>query len=242
MLSTLWLGKCPVTKYNKYVPVYKKVNKNFFKKWTEDMAYVLGFFAADGYMTINKRGAHFWNIQINDKELLEEIKKVIKSEHKISVRIKTKKREKTSYRLQIGSKEMYGDLYNLGMRQNKTKSLTVPKIPDKYFYHFVRGYFDGDGNVWSGLVHKSRKTSTVVIQTTFTSCSKNFLQNIRDKLGENNIKKGVLRKGKGNFYRLVYSIYGSLNLYSFMYNRLGTSKLFLKRKKDVFERYIKLRL
>lgn len=206
------------------------------------MAYVLGFFAADGYMTENKRGAHFWNIQINDKELLEEIKKTIKSEHKISVKIRKKKEEKISYRLQIGSKKMYNDLYNLGMRQNKTKSLTVPKVPDNFFCHFVRGYFDGDGNVWSGLIHKSRKTSTISIQTVFTSCSEIFLQKIRDELEKNNIKRGVLRKGKGNFYRLVYSIYDSLNLYSFMYNKLGASNLFLKRKKDVFERYMKLRL
>lgn len=97
------------------------------------MAYILGFFAADGYMTLNKRGAHFWNIHINDKKLLMEIKKTIGSEHKISLRVKKRKEDKISYRLQIGSKEMYNDLYDLGMRQNKTKSLAVPNIPDKFF-------------------------------------------------------------------------------------------------------------
>jgi len=54
-----------------------------------------GFFAADGYMTVNKRGGHFWNIQIKDKDLLEKIKKSIKSEHKISLRIKTRREEKS---------------------------------------------------------------------------------------------------------------------------------------------------
>lgn len=206
------------------------------------MAYILGFFAADGYMTLNKRGAHFWNIHINDKKLLMEIKKTIGSEHKISLRVKKRKEDKISYRLQIGSKEMYNDLYDLGMRQNKTKSLAVPNIPDKYFCHFVRGYFDGDGNVWSGLIHKNRRTSTLSIQTVFTSCSKNFLESINDKLEKHGIKKGVLKKGKGNFYRLTYSIYGSLKLYSFMYNGLYTSKLFLGRKRVIFERYIKVRV
>lgn len=224
------------------MPIYKNVNKNFFKKWTPEMAYILGFFAADGYMTLNKRGAHFWNIHINDKKLLMEIKKTIGSEHKISLRVKKRIEDKISYRLQIGSKEMYNDLYDLGMRQNKTKSLTVPNIPDKYFCHFVRGYFDGDGNVWSGLIHKNRRTSTLSIQTVFTSCSKNFLQSINDKLEKHGIKKGVLKKGKGNFYRLTYSVYGSLNLYSFMYNGLYTSKLFLDRKRVIFERYIKMRV
>ena len=224
------------------MPIFKKVNKNFFKKWSPNMAYVLGFFAADGYMTLNKRGAHFWNIQINDGELLKEIRKSIQSEHKISVRVKTRKEEKTSYRLQIGSREMYNDLYNLGMRQNKTRSLTVPKVSNRYFCHFVRGYFDGDGNVWMGGINKERKTLHLTIQTIFTSCSKKFLQKIKDNLERNNIQKGILRQGKGNFYRLTYSVCNSLKLYDFMYNNIGTSKLFLKRKKDVFERYIKMRL
>jgi len=222
------------------MPIYRKVNKDFFKKWTPEMAYVLGFFAADGYMTLNKRGAHFWSIHITDKLLLEEIKKSIKSEHKISIKIK-KDNEKTGYRLQIGSKEMYNDLYNLGMRQNKTKSLAVPKVPNKYFNHFVRGYFDGDGNVWVGYVHKERKTRLRTIRTIFTSCSEIFLQGIKNKLEDNNIQKGVLRKGKGNYYTLTYSVLSSLKLYDFMYNDLGISKLLLNRKKVIFERYIKMR-
>lgn len=205
------------------------------------MAYVLGFFAADGYMTANNRGAHFWNIQINDKELLENIKRAISSDHKISVRVKKRSKEYVSYRLQIGSKEMYDDLYKLGMRQNKTKSLAVPNVPNRLFCHFMRGYFDGDGHVWLGYMHKKRKTQTLVIQTVLTSCSKGFLQEIKYKLEENGLHKGVLSKGKGNYFRLVYSINGSLNLYDFMYN-VEVGDLFLPRKKMVFEKFIKMRL
>ena len=51
------------------------------------MAYLLGFFAADGYITLNKRGANFWCIEITDKDLLYKIKDTIESEHKISERI-----------------------------------------------------------------------------------------------------------------------------------------------------------
>jgi len=54
------------------------------------MAYVLGFFAADGYITVNKRGGQFWCIQITDKELLENIKKVISADHNISIRLPRK--------------------------------------------------------------------------------------------------------------------------------------------------------
>jgi len=205
------------------------------------MAYVLGFFAADGYITVNKRGGQFWCIDITDRKLIERIKLVINAEHKISVR-KRGSGIYTSYRLQIGSIEMCDDLRRIGYSERKTKSLSVPSVPNKYLSHFVRGYFDGDGNVWTGWIHKERKTKTLVIRTVFTSCSRNFLREIRERLELFDIKRGVLRQGGGNYYRLTYSVFGSLKLSDFMYNNQNTSSLFLKRKRDVFERYKKMRL
>jgi hypothetical protein len=52
------------------MPIFKTKNENFFKNWTPEMAYVLGFFTADGSMIRNKRGAHFIEFQITDKNLL----------------------------------------------------------------------------------------------------------------------------------------------------------------------------
>ena len=204
------------------------------------MAYVLGFFAADGYITVNRRGGQFWCIDIGDRKLIEEIRTSIEAEHTISIRERGGGKYIT-YRMQIGSGEMCDDLRRIGYSERKTRNLTVPHIPSKYFSHFVRGYFDGDGNVWSGMVHKSKKTYSLAIQTVFTSCCLGFLEEMRKRLEIINIERGVLRQGKGNYYRLVYSTLNSLKLYDFMYNNLGTSKLFLKRKKDVFEKYKRLK-
>jgi len=33
------------------VPIHRNVNKDFFKKWTPEMAYVLWLLDADGYIT-----------------------------------------------------------------------------------------------------------------------------------------------------------------------------------------------
>jgi len=204
------------------------------------MAYILGFFAADGYITVNRRNGQYWCIQIKDGELLNEIKKTIKSTHTISLR-KSKENANDLFRIQIGSIEMCDDLRRLGFNENKTKNMSIPKVPNKYFIDFVRGYFDGDGNVWVGLVKKGKNTRSWVIQTAFTSCSYNFLEKLRLRLDQIDVKKGVLRKTKKNAYRLVYSVFGSLKLYKLMYNRLYGSKLYLNRKKRVFEKYIKMK-
>lgn len=201
------------------------------------MAYVIGFFAADGYITINKRGGQFWCLDIADKKLIYQIKKIIESKHKIGIR-KRHGGKYTNYRLQIGNIEMCSDLRNLGFDERKTKRLVLPKVPKQYICDFVRGYFDGDGNVWVGFVHKNRKTKTLSIQTVFTSCSFGFLETLKEHLQNNAVEKGVIRKGKGEYYRLVYSTINSLKLYNFMYNRLGAPGIFLSRKKKVFEKYI----
>ena len=216
------------------MPVYKKVNKNFFKTWTPNMAYILGFFAADGYITVNRRGGQFWCIQITDKNLLQNIKKAIDAEHKISIKTSKKPNEKTLYRLQIGSIEMCNDLRNLGFKERKTKSLTLPQIPPKYMADFVRGYFDGDGNVW----FKNK-----VAVTAFTSCSYDFLNSLKKHLELHaNTVGGSLFKTVTNSYRLQYSSVNTLILFNFMYNSvIRENSLFLTRKKVVFEKYKSMR-
>ncbi|MFA5934082.1 MAG: LAGLIDADG family homing endonuclease [Candidatus Paceibacterota bacterium] len=225
------------------MPVYKKVNKDFFKKWKHEMAYVLGFFAADGYITVNKRGGQFWCIKITDKKLLEEIRNKIDSNHKIGIRIGLGK-EKIQYRLQIGSIEMCDDLRKLGFSERKTKSLAVPYVPKKYFSDFVRGYFDGDGNVWSGFVHKKQKIPNLKLMVMFTSCSFDFLEQLQEKMLNFGIGKGSIYRSKRNYSRLQFSTRDALKIYDFMYNNKvkDFDGLYLKRKKQIFEKFMRLRL
>lgn len=206
------------------------------------MSYVVGFFAADGYITVNRRGGQFWCIQITDKQLLYKIREVIGAEHKISERLGVGN-EKAQYRLQIGSIEMCDDLRKLGFRENKTSSLAVPNVQEQYLSDFIRGYFDGDGNVWSGKTHKARGRGPLTLVSVFTSCSEAFLKKLKIRLNQSGLNGGSICKTKGNYFRLQFSVKDSLKLYDFMYNShvLG-SGLFLKRKKTIFEKYKSLRL
>jgi len=58
------------------MPIYKKVNINFFKKLDASNGVCIRIFTADGSMIRNKRGTCFIELEITDKELLEKIKHI----------------------------------------------------------------------------------------------------------------------------------------------------------------------
>lgn len=219
------------------MPVYRKINKDFFKEWGGEMAYILGFIFADGNIICTKRGTWYWSIQINDREMLEGMKKILNSSHRISKRKKQNK-HKQLYRLQIGSKDMCEDLICLGLTERKSKTLLFPEVPNKYFSDFIRGYFDGDGGIWVGFINKHRKHKTYILSAYFTSGSKRFLISLKENLFKRGLKGGsIVKKERG--FDLKYSIKDSLILHDLMYN--DTYPLFLKRKRDKFEKYIEMR-
>ncbi|OGZ74062.1 MAG: hypothetical protein A3A98_02200 [Candidatus Staskawiczbacteria bacterium RIFCSPLOWO2_01_FULL_40_39] len=204
------------------------------------MAYVLGFFTADGNMIKNKRGAHFISIEITDLDILERMREVIGSNHRIGVR-KKKFPNKIAYRLQIGSRIMFDDLLKLGLMPAKSKIVDLPKIPEEYFSEFVRGYFDGDGSVTiSNYIRKDRNnTKRRIILSGFTSGSKEFLRNMHLELKKFAFIIGGTFHFSGRGYRLYFSVTDSLKLYNFMYRKVEND-LFLSRKKIKFEKYFKI--
>lgn len=215
--------------------MHRKVNTDFFKIWTADMAYVLGFFFADGSLTFGKRKNYYLSFHSADKSLLLAIRKVLGSTHAVS---KRSARSGGVYRLQIGSMEMCHDLLNLGLSTRKTKRLILPDIPQEFIGDFVRGYFDGDGNVWSGVINKHRKKPSSVIQVFFTSGCGLFLHNLHKVLKNEGIEGGSVFPVKNKqCERLGLSTGDALKVYEIMYN--SPHKLHLPRKKRVFEQFIK---
>lgn len=217
------------------MPIRLTKNEDFFKRWSPSMAYVLGFFAADGAMTKGARGNHYIEFTSKDFDHLLSIRKELCSENNITR--SHAKRQEECYRLQIGSKVIFQDLIVLGFSSKKSLRLSLPEIPENLLCDFIRRYFDGDGSVWVGETHKQRPRSSPAMQVLFTSGCKKFLVEI----------EGVLRSRIGhgritfheNAYRLRYSTLPSLSLYEFMYNN---ATLFLPRKRDKFETFIQMRL
>ncbi|MDO8663417.1 MAG: LAGLIDADG family homing endonuclease, partial [Candidatus Wildermuthbacteria bacterium] len=157
------------------------------------MAYVLGFFTADGNMIKNNRGAHFVAFYSADKDIIEKVRIALNSNLKVSLKNKhsINSNWRDSYQLQIGSKEIFSDLLNLGMTPNKSLTIKMPAVPTKFLNHFLRGYFDGDGHVSvSTYQKKDRKNKSTVIITGFTSGSEKFLEGLWRTLKKGGIIKG----------------------------------------------------
>lgn len=217
------------------------VNENFFKKWSPEMAYVLGYFTADGCMFINPRGSHYILFTSTDPELINKTRKLISSNHKIGIQKSKNPNWKDKYTLQIGSKRIFQDLLKLNLTPNKSKTVRLPKVPKKYFSHFIRGYFDGDGCVFFNKYSKSgRKGLNYVIYTIFTSGNKKFLKNILKFLKEYaNVDRGkIYQKSKNSGFELRFADKDSVfKLYEFMYRNVQTNQ-FLERKHLVFQKIL----
>lgn len=215
------------------MPMFRKFNKDFFRSWSNEMAYVLGFIFADGTVFKNKRGAFFLEITSTDLEVIDKIRKMIQSDHRVGVRESKKFGWKTSYRLQIGSKEMVKDLISFGVIQSKSLVVSFPEVPDKFLGHFVRGYFDGDGGVYFGKYRRKNRNNKFgwTFNTNFTSGSKKFLVSLLKAINKN-VSEGLVYEKKGG-YSLCFSRRNSVALFKLMYHNVS-SEMFLERKYNKF--------
>ena len=139
-----------------------KVNEQFFNNInTEEKAYILGFICADGHIEKDRLNI---TVSIKDKDILEKIRKAMQSNHPIkevkrtNLYNKTDRKTLTLVELMIGSVKLVKPLFNMGLTTNKTYTLNgdiVKYIPKYLIRDFLRGYFDGDGNVFFGRRYSS---------------------------------------------------------------------------------------
>lgn len=216
-----------------------KANRNFFKVWSSDMAYTLGFIVTDGCLVEHKNGYNALNITNKNIQILRNILRAMDSDHKISA----KKRSRTSnleyFQIQIRDKIIYSDLLKLELTPRKSKTVRMPCVPQKFLGDFIRGCFDGDGTVF--MWQDPRWRHAWQMRSGFCSGSYGFLIDVQECLHkEYGLTHGSIQKLK-RAHLLCYSIADSIKLYYFIYKNLGNDSLYLKEKKDKFEFFKKVR-
>lgn len=116
------------------------VNDSYFEKIdTIEKAYIFGLWCSDGCISQNR----FDIAQHSDDEyILNKIKNIF------SYTGPLKKNGPHNVRLSINNKKICEDIKNLGGMERKSVVMPFPKVPEEYYFDFIRGYCDGDGSVW----------------------------------------------------------------------------------------------
>lgn len=191
------------------------INQDFFKTWSQDMAYILGLWFADGYIY----GGKMFDITLHakDKYILKKIAEKLDYEGKLYDYV-----DRQAARLNFSCVVIYNDIVALGGTERKSNTMDFPNIPKEYLSDFIRGYFDGNGCI---MRLKGNR-----INSAFTSGSKKFLDKLHIILKE---EAGI----EGGSYdpscvSLKFGKKDSLKLGNYMYK--NDPELFLLRKKEKF--------
>lgn len=204
------------------------VNHDFFKKWSPNMAYILGFTCADGCVYERSLSWELSNKVESEKILLEKFSKELGSTYEVEEKTK-------SFRLRINSFSMVNDIIAMGITQNKSKTIKFPFVPKEYLRHFIRGLLDGDG--WISMRNK-RKSNEITLG--FVGGSKFFMRELLKAIEfETNIKsnlrvrKKISKKGfLSVYYKVDFYQANAYKIIKYLYDDLTENDLFLLRKNE----------
>jgi hypothetical protein len=193
-------------------------------KWSRNFAYAIGLIVTDG--NLSKDGSRITFVS-KDIEQIENFSKCLGIKVKIGIN-KSGSTLRTTYRLQFRDVLFFNFLNSIGIYPNKSKIIKKVKIPQIYFFDFLRGYFDGDGTVYS--YWDKRWKSSFMFYVVFISASFPHIEFLREEIYKNiGIKGHITSSIKSSCKQLKYAKKESLILLKKMY--YSNDVICLTRKK-----------
>lgn len=206
-----------------------KFNEHYFDVIdSQDKAYWLGFFAADGYNHMSKGCVEF-RLHNQDREILEKFKTSVNSNHPIRLY------KNTYCNLSLYSRHLCNTLASYGLAQAKTYTLTIPALSSNLMRHFIRGYFDGDG-CFSVIPRSDRGPDSKIYQFNITGMENPLLviqNHLVDMLG---IKKLPL-KSRVSTTAVTLHYGGRMVCKKILDYLYQDANIYLKRKYDKYIEY-----
>lgn len=194
--------------------------------WSPSLAYVVGLITTDG--SLSRDGRHI-NLTSKDIQLLEVFKRCLGLKNKIGLKASGFSDKKYPV-VQFGDVTFYRWLLKIGLTPNKTKTIGKIRVPNKYFFDFLRGHFDGDGSCYS--YWDNRWESSFMFYLKFYTASKKHILWLRNKIKELAKTKGSLSQSRETpIYQLKYAKKESRILISKIYYKNNLPCLERKRKK-----------
>ncbi|MDP3661309.1 MAG: hypothetical protein Q8R17_00415 [bacterium] len=196
-------------------------------KWSPDFAYAIGLLATDG--NLSPDGRHL-NLTSKDLEQVQNFQKALSIAYNIGRKGNGMNKEKKYYVVQFGDVFFYAFLEKIGLHKRKSKTLGPLSIPDKYFFSFLRGVFDGDGSTYS--YWDKRWKSSFMFYLGFASASRAFIDWLQIKIKEAVGSVGhVTKDRRGSTLQLKYAKAESFKVLKRMYSKPNVMCLSRKRLK-----------
>lgn len=226
-----------------------KIKKDIFNPVnTPEAAYILGFYIADGCINGNK---FVITLSEKDKEILEKIRDYMSPVTKLCYKPERINKAGITthpmYSFSFACKEIVSRLEELGLGQKKTYLEKSIKniVPKEFMWDFIRGYWDGDGNINSSEVTKKvtlkngEEATYQYNNIGFTIISKDplILEELNEFFLESGISTYVYPDNKGNYLVGTHSKSEVEKIYNHLYT---SSNLYLNRKRIKFDEIMKI--
>lgn len=215
------------------IRIYKELNlDNIINLKSKEIAYILGFIAADGNLYKSKTSESL-TIEIHNKDcyILTKIKKYLHIKNPI-------KKRNQACRLNIYGVGLIEAFARWNITVKKSFTIELPeKLPENYISHYIRGVFDGDGSV----VFKYRRAGKAFNQEVkVVTASLKFANQLKSLLYRKGIGSSIYatqnkNKNRHKLYSIIVLRNSLEDFYNFIYFE-DTIKL--KRKKIKYKQLI----
>jgi len=193
--------------------------------WNANLAYAIGLIATDGCLSSD---GLLIDLTSKDREQLLNFSKCVGVDFKIGD--KKNGNGDQCLRIQFKNKIFYDFLLSVGLTLKKSLTLGKLKIPDKYFFDFLRGCFDGDGCFYSYWDPRWRSSHMFYLE--FASASLKHLLWIQEEIGKRiHVVGHITGRKKKVFFQLKYAKKEALEVIKKMYYNPTVVSLSRKRLK-----------
>ena len=231
-----------MTKILKDVPKYTKAKLNnpdmkehFFQEIDEEAkAYFLGLLISDGNVFKDNTGRQASisiTLDLKDEYMLEKFKEVLQANTSIG------HDGRGCGQMAVRSNIMAEDLAKYGVVPRKSYNTYLPQISKEMMPHLIRGIFDGDGSIMAKPNPSNDGHNRFLHSISFCGTHQ-LMEDISNYILENlGIKTTVYDYKDRNLSEL--KIQNIDNIAKFGYWIYRNSTIFLNRKKDIFNDFLK---
>lgn len=194
-------------------------------KWSAHFAYAIGLLVSDGNLSPDGRHIIFVS---KDAEQIDNFRKALSINEVIGL-TRSGYTSNMAFRVQFSDVLFYDFLVSIGLMPNKSKVIGKLAIPGQYFWHFLRGMFDGDGSTYSYF--DPRYKSSFMFYAVFSSASKKYILWLQSEILVRLHISGHITGKSDTIFQLKYAKTDSLTLLKEMYPNSRVLCLSRKRLK-----------